>query len=473
MRKIAWKWFTRLLLLALLLVGALIATAFTIGFPRTAAGMAAKTVCSGVFVAGRTEDDVLANDLWPASAVLQLMRVQVLRGPATVRAHLPAGTQRVAAYDRVRGCVLLPVGEEALAQSSPQPLAVPTPAQPLLTQATPPSQWPATINAQQLQATIDAAFAGGQGPAMQNTRAALVVHQGRLLAEAYAPGYNASTRLHGWSMTKTVLGMLAYKRAQEQGFSLDAPVVSFFQSNAPAWVAQWRGDARANIRVADLMYMRDGLSHEEGYQPWSAVTRMLWDSPDIAAFVAQGSAQASAGERWRYLSATTNMLSRVLRESFASDAAYLAYPAQAVFGPIGADSALIETDAAGHWIGSSYLWANARDWARLGLLMLQDGRWGEAQVLPPGWLAYARTPATPEPRGQTYGAQTWLVGKPNSLCGANHGLPADTVAMSGHWGQTVAIIPSKQLVIVRLGWSMNREQWNGCEFVREVAASVG
>jgi CubicO group peptidase (beta-lactamase class C family) len=202
------------------------------------------------------------------------------------------------------------------------------------------------------------------------------------------------------------------------------------------------------------------------------VPRLLWSGPDVAGHAAAAGAEAPAATRWRYSSATANLLARVLRGRFATDAEYWAYAKQALFDPIGAGTAVLETDADGTWIGSSYLWASTADWARLGLLMLQDGRWGERQVLPPGWLARAATPALAHGEGRGYGAQTWLIGHPSEGDCRGQGLPSDTLAMRGHWGQLVAIVPSRQVVAVRLGWTLDAGAFRPCEFVAGVLKAV-
>jgi CubicO group peptidase (beta-lactamase class C family) len=274
-------------------------------------------------------------------------------------------------------------------------------------------------------------------------------------------------------MTKTVNAMLAYKRAAESGLALETPVVdAFAPGRAPAWAAAWRTDTRRDIKVSDLFYMRDGLANVEDYNPWGTVPEMLWGEPDAAAYAAASPTEAAPGTRWRYLSATANILAAVARGRFAGDAEYWAYPARALFGPIGARTAFMETDTAGNWVGSSYLWASVGDWARLGQLLLDDGRWGERQVLPPGFLALAKTPAMPDGAGHGYGAQSWLLGDPVGGGCRGQGLPEDIVAMSGHWGQVLAVVPSRGVVIVRLGWTFRRSQFDACRFIGEVLQAL-
>lgn len=168
------------------------------------------------------------------------------------------------------------------------------------------------------------------------------------------------------------------------------------------------------------------------------------------------------------------------RGRFANDADYWAYPAKALFAPIGATTAVMETDTDGNWVGSSYLWASVADWGRLGQLMLNDGVWGGTQVLPPSWLQRASAKSTSDGDGRGYGAQTWRIGDPQAgRCkdggrdmGKGRGVPADTLAMSGHWGQIVAMVPSREAVIVRMGWTFKRDQFDDCGFVADVLKAL-
>jgi len=139
---------------------------------------------------------------------------------------------------------------------------------------------------------------------------------------------------------------------------------------------------------------------------------------------------------------------------------------------VSVSSVALETDTAGAWVASSYLWASTADWARLGELMLHDGRWAGRQLIPAGWWALAATPAMPSGAGHGYGAQTWLAGQPvGGECAATPGYPRDALSMEGFYGQEVAMIPSKDAVIVRLGWSVNTT-FDNCGFVAAVAGAL-
>ena len=443
------------------------------GIPRNAAGMAAKGVCSAAFVAGRPLPQLMADDVLPASPVLGLISISVDETARSVTARFAGLFTRTAVLLPQRGCVLdaalpaLPVTEAKRIQAKtdepwPQGEA-----------AVPVAQWGPGVDAPALQNIMEQVFVGAGDPIAANARGVAVVHKGRLLALRGAPGFVPGTALHGWSMSKTVTGMLLHKLSVDTQLSLASPVVDAFPSaREPAWVAGWRNDGRKDIKVADLLYMRDGLASTEDYQPWGSVPQMLWGHVNVAAFASAASIEAAPGARWRYLSATANLLAGVARGRFANDADYWAYPTKALFDPIGARSAVLETDSDGNWVGSSYVWASAGDWARLGQLMLSDGRWGNTQVLPAGWLQRAAMPATTQGEGLGYGAVTWRIGDPVAGECKGHGLPPDTLAMIGHWGQIVAMVPSRQAVIVRLGWTFQRKQFNACAFVAQVLKTL-
>lgn len=455
------------LILAVALPVLLVGVLLVLDIPRNAAGMAAKGVCSAAFVAGRPVDGLLAAEVLPASPVLALIDVTVDARDQRVSARFAGMFERQAQWLPMRGCVLDFDSAPARPEQRPPPdLSRPWPQGEA---ALAPDVWGEGVDRAALQRVVQQAFVGAGDPQAANTRAIAVIHAGRPLVLQTAPGFGPGTALHGWSMTKTVLGMLSYKLAHETQLDFATPVVDAVAGDrAPPWVARWRQDARRSITVGDLMYMRDGLASQEQYVPWGSVPRMLWGHRDTAAFAAAVEPEAAPGQRWRYLSQSANLLATVDRARFAGDAPYWAYPRRALFDPIGAHTATLETDAAGNWVGSSYLWASVGDWARLGQLMLQDGRWGEQQVLPPGWWAFAATPATATGDGTGYGAQTWRIADPQAgRCRAS-GLPPDTLAMSGHWGQVVAMVPSRNAVIVRLGWTFRGGQFDSCAFLAQV-----
>ncbi len=408
---------------------------------RVGSGYSAKIVCSNVFLAGREANDVLALDVQaPGHPLLRLMRVSVDRQAGTVSAGLFGVLGRsVAVFRDGLGCASVPDGDIASAQAIEGPTLVPAP--------DPEALWPEGERVEASQEPAIAAIlddAALTGPGM---RAVVVVSKGRIVGERYGEGFSDRTPLLGWSMTKTVNAALVGTVVAAGRMNLDD------RGLLPAWEA----DARAAISVADLMAMSSGLQFNEDYGDVTDVTRMLFLEPDMAAYAADKPLAGEVGKVFSYSSGTALMLSRLWQDAVGDEDKALAWPRLALFDPLGMKSAVLETDEKGTFAGSSYLYATAHDWARFGQFLLQEGAWNGKQVLPAGFVAWMRerTPASP-----VYGkGQLWLEGpgdEDRPGAGVQAGLPADTFWLEGHDGQTVAIVPSGQLVVVRLGLTPSR-----------------
>lgn len=472
----AGTWVKRILLGALALV--LLVIAGAIGFllykqiPQNASGWAAKAVCSGAWVAGRDPDVVFEEDVVGVSVAFKVVAVEIDAANHSVTGRTVGLFPRTATLQGERGCVLdLPPNPKA------EPLEPATDTGATWPQGDLPlaeADWPAGVDAAALNSVVDDAFVGAGDSAAANARGVAVVQDGDLLVLREAPGFENGTPLHGWSMTKTVAGMLAYKLLTENNVGLDTPVVDTFRAGRePAWVADWRTDERASITVRHVLGMTDGLANVEGYSPFSDTVAMLNVEPDMAAFAASAPAEYPPGSRFNYTSQTANILAAISRGQLATDEEYWSYPYKALFDPIGATSATLESDTSGNWVGASYLWADLADWARLGQLGLQDGEWEGTPVLPRGWLELASTQTLPEGEGASYSAQAWLPGDPvGGECRDLPGFPEDMVAMEGHWGQKVAIVPSKKAVLVRLGWTYDSDQFDYCTFWNDTLAAL-
>jgi CubicO group peptidase (beta-lactamase class C family) len=467
------KWVKRILLtlvgLVVVLLAVVVGALLWLNIPSNASGMAAKSVCSAAFVAGRPADaaTLMEQDVVPASPALTLISTEINEAEHTVTSKFLGLFKRQASLVSKRGCVL------------DEP-ADPT-AQPYTPAALDPAEWPegdaATtgVDTTALEKVVDEAFVGSGDPLAANARGVAIVQNGKLLLVRDGKDIEPNDALHGWSMTKTVAAMLAYKKFEEVGLDIETPVVDAFpEGKVPDWVAQWREDERAQITVADLLFMRAGLKMDESYDAWGQVVQMLYGEPNMAAWAADHPSEFAPGTEWEYLSAVSNILAQIVQAHFPDNEQYWNYSNAALFDPIGVQTATLETDTTGTWVGSSYLWASVRDWARLGELMLNDGQWQGQEVLPPGWLDLARTQAMSEGEGAGYGAQSWLPANPvGGECKATGGIPEDTVSMEGHWGQIVAMVPSRDAVIVRLGWTFNgSDAFDGCQFVSDVVQAL-
>ncbi|MGV1756170.1 serine hydrolase [Rhizobium sp. P44RR-XXIV] len=413
---------------------------------RVGDGYAAKIVCSNTFVAKRDPDHVLADDVQaPGNPALKLIRVSVDRDEGVVRARfLGMFAPNYALYRGALGCTAVPDGDLQAARSAVFLNKIKAPKSDAL--------WPDgdTVNlGQDEQGTKLGNIVTNPdlaGPAM---RAIVVVKDGHIVAEAYGDGFSKTTPLIGWSMTKTVNAAII-------GRLMLTGRMSFDDQNL---LAQWSDDARKDIKLSDLLAMESGLAFNESYGSVSDVTRMLYLDPDTTSIVANARQVAAPGERFSYSSGTATLLSRIWMNRLPNLSTAIAYPREALFGPLGMHSAVFEADERGTFVGSSYLYANARDWARFGQFLLQDGVWKGSRLLPEGFVGAMRTPTTAS-EGVYSQVQAWLAGPGGS--NAQFGLPADTFWMTGHDGQTVTIVPSANLVVVRMGltptWADYRPQ---------------
>jgi CubicO group peptidase (beta-lactamase class C family) len=401
---------------------------------RVATGYSAKTVCSNVFIAGRDAGEVLRVDVQaPGHWLLEFVSVStdVSDGSATARL-LGMFAPNVAIHRSGLGCALVPDGDVAKARAV-QLAEVPPP---VLDPSDAP--WPRgervepTSEAQLASVLADPALAG---PAM---RAIVVVKGGAIAAEAYGEGFGPETPLLGWSMTKTVNAALIGRLVLEGKIGLDDAALR------PEWT-----DALKDIKLRDLLGMESGLSFNEDYGDVSDVNRMLFLETDMAGFTAEQPQVAAPGAQFNYSSGTATLLSRIWMDRIGDEVAALAYPRTALFAPLGMHSAVMEADASGTLVGSSYMYATARDWAKFGLFLEQDGLRNGTALLPPGWVAAMDTSnGLPGDYSQM---QSWLTGPHESEGEGDVGLPADTFWLQGHDGQTIAVIPSLDLVVLRLG----------------------
>jgi CubicO group peptidase (beta-lactamase class C family) len=229
------------------------------------------------------------------------------------------------------------------------------------------------------------------------------------------------------------------------------------------------GDGRDKIRIADLLAMSSGLRFNEAYGVVSDVTRMLYLERDAAGFARAQPLLHPPGSVWSYSSGSANILARIVEDAAGSLAA--AYPAEKLFKPLGMTSATMETDEYGTLVGSSYMYATARDWARYGQFLVQDGIWRGQEMLPRGYVAIMATPAAAS--GGEYGqGLVWLWGadalQPGKNPDAAYGIPTDTFWLEGHDGQSMAVIRSRELVIVRLGLTPSSQHYQPDPLVKAI-----
>ena len=264
----------------------------------------------------------------------------------------------------------------------------------------------------------------------------MVVYKGIPVAEAYKPQFNRHTRFLSWSMAKSFTSALAGILVKD----------SLLDISAPLKLKEWQNDERSKITLNNLLQMQSGLKWNEDYGSRSDVNLMLHNEADMAAYAIDKPMEFPAGTHWYYSSGTANIVSWIIRKQFASDTLYYQFVHNRLFNKIGAPDICFEADPSGTLVGSSYLYATARDYARFGQLYLNDGVFNGERILPEGWVKYTTTPAS-DSKG-VYGAFFWL-----NSSGVYPSAPRDMFSCEGHDGQMVFIIPSKEMVIVVLGFS--------------------
>lgn len=306
---------------------------------------------------------------------------------------------------------------------------------------------------EQVQASIDKFFAENDPDKPKNTRGIVVLYKGQLIGERYAEHVDYMTPLLGWSMTKSITSTMAGLMIRD----------GYFQLNDRVPVPEWKGTDKEKITYKNLLQMSSGLEFEENYGGYSDANRMLWLSDTVGTETIPVPLEADPGEKWYYSSGTTNLLMYLMRGYFENDQAYYDYLRQQLFSKIGAPTFIIEPDGSGTLVGSSFGWASARDWARVGQLYLNNGYWDGESVIPESWVQFVQEDA--KDAKDVYGGQFWL-NKPHP------DLPEDTYYMGGFHGQRVIIIPSEELVVVRLGTTYDASILNFDGFVNEVIETI-
>jgi CubicO group peptidase (beta-lactamase class C family) len=307
------------------------------------------------------------------------------------------------------------------------------------------------IDYAKLNAAVANAF-DKKGEKNKRTRSVIVIYKDKIIAEKYTDGFDKNSKILGWSMTKS-LTVTYFGILQKQG-KLDIM--------KPAPIAAWQNDERSKITINDLLHMNSGLEWEEDYGKISDVTKMLFIAEDMTKSQIDKPFVGKPYNTWNYSSGTTNLLSGILRKQFKTHQEYLDFWYSALIDKIGMNSMVVETDMAGNFVGSSYGWATTRDWAKFGLLYLHKGNWNGEQLFDESWEKYVSTP-TNSSNGK-YGAHFWL-----NANGDFPDVPRDFYRCSGYQGQMVAIFPSQDLVIVRMGLS---EEFDFNGFLSGVISSI-
>jgi len=456
-------------LLVLVLVGA--GWYASMGVP-IGTGYAAKYICSSVFISQRDPQITYSEDVAPVNPIAKIIGVEIDQAQKKVVASSFGLFKSTALYREGCGCTLIADTTEAelRKQSFMIPESTPVPQRAIE------ASWPTgegdtplpsagELNMEKLKGTIEAAFAEPDPLKKRMTRAVIVVYGDKIIGEKYAPGFDKNMPLLGWSMSKSVTNALVGILVRQGKLRIREP------APVPEW--QKPGDPRKSITLDQLLRMSSGLKFDETYEPLHDVTDMLYGSYDFAAYAAEKPLEADPDGKWYYSSGTANIVARIVRHAAEKDyPRYYDFLRKELFAKIGMHSAIPEPDPSGTFVGSSYMFATPRDWARFGLLYLQDGVWAGERVLPEGWVKYSTTPTPKAPQGQ-YGAFFWLnagtAGNPSDRLWPN--VPTDAFTARGYQEQYVAVIPSKKLVIARFGATSVRDAWDMNDFIARVTAA--
>ncbi|MEO0549619.1 MAG: serine hydrolase [Pseudomonadota bacterium] len=415
-----------------------------------AAGYKALFTCSATFIADQSKAVIDANELdgiytdyRPVMGALSDPIINERKRAVSVRfdRSLPP---RMAVWRSGMGCSLLPIGAKpdaadwlqtyaGLKPDTSRDISTAIGDNVLLTDN--------TIALERLEAPVSFAFDGSTYGGGNRTSAVIVVHKGEVIAEQYGRGIDADTPQRTWSVAKSLTATVIGAAVQDGLVGLDnTAIIAEFNNGA---------DPRREITLRNVLNMASGL--DSGHRG-SRTDEIYFGGVRIMDMIGPRLIEATPGSRFKYSNYDTLIAMRYLREAIADDPEYHRYPYNAVLTKIGALSTVLETDWDGDFVSSSQVWMTARDMARLGQLYLQEGKWGNQQILHPDWVDFATSPAPAQPsQGDfAYGGSFWLLNK-------SEGVPEGTYAALGNRGQHIVIVPSHDLVLVRRGYDIAGE----------------
>lgn len=399
---------------------------------------AAKDVCSGIFIANRSLESLMENDI--NYSFMKQTSLIVNKEEKSVTASIFGLFPRKAIFREALGCCISnPTNEEELKQEAfKKPIIENIPLDTAI------NDIKHEIDFELLNVAIDSVF-----EKEERTRGVVVLYKNKLIAERYGEGFSQSTPLLGWSMNKSILNaLIGIMKKQNR---LDLTDKNLFKI--------WENDERKNISLNNLMQMSSGLDWNENYGGLSDATKMLYGTNTASSYAINQTLSVKPDSVWIYSSGTSNIISQYLRHKINKDEEYHNFPYQELFMKIGASSFYYEADANGTFVASSFGYATTRDWAKFGLLYLNDGIAHGERILPEGWVKYTSTPA--KASNGKYGAQFWI----------NTDSKINEFMCLGHHGQMISIIPSKELVIVRLGLSIDKP-FDASKFTQNIVHAI-
>jgi CubicO group peptidase (beta-lactamase class C family) len=428
-------------------------------------GFNAKQMCTCFSVSGRNKKDIETSDL--GKFPLNIATNKIDEEDASVTTTIFGFAKQKAIYREGLGCTIVKDINEADLRTQVTVI----PAAPALDRNNIPwpdgdkvnPDLPSAINKIKLDNAITMAFMEPRPHKKQRTRAVVIVYDGQLVAEKYAPGFDQNMKMYGWSIAKSFTAALIGILVKQGKLNL----------MEPAPVPEWSNpnDLRHAITIQNLLQQSSGLSFKEIYTRSSDVTKMLFRNGDMGAYAASRKLVHKPGTVFNYSGGNSNILSRIIRQT-VGEKDYSGFPYKELFYKTGMYNTLFEPDASGTYVGSSYINATARDYARFGLLYYNNGIWNGEQILPENWVQQTASPA-PSNSLKTYGYQFWLNGfdKEHPSKRKYADVPADMFYCDGFGFEMIYIIPSKKLVVVRLGLTLDKS-FDENSFLKNIIDSI-
>jgi CubicO group peptidase (beta-lactamase class C family) len=431
--------------------------------PLIVAGYRALFTCSAHFFAGRPLEDIKKVELVDVEGLGYPDPVIDEQRRLVTASDVSGQITRVAAFRDTMGCTVLP----------PEWRISDVPRLPYVQYAPPPDVGSVPFPAgdrvklgadgldpryRALTPVLDRAFDGRTYGEVEGvvTTAVIMVKGGKIIAERYRPGFGIYAGYRTWSTAKSISAALLAIAAKQGLLDLDAA------ASIPEW--GYPGDPRQAITYKQLLWMSSGL-----FSGGANTYAVYFGGEDVVRAVTSTPLEVAPGTRWKYANNDTLLLIRGLRQRLADDLRYLRFPYDELLHPIGMYHTRMEVDHLGNFVGSSQTYTTARDLARFGILLANDGVWNGKRLLPEGWVKFSTTPAPTMPpvAGQWgYGAQFWLFDQ-------MPGVPPGTFSTAGNKGQFVTVVPGQDLVIVRTGVDPDGKRWQQDRLVAAVVEALG
>jgi CubicO group peptidase (beta-lactamase class C family) len=431
--------------------------------PLIVAGYRALFTCSAHFFAGRPLDDIKKVELVDVEGLGYPDPVIDEKRRLVTATDISGAIVMIAAFRDSMGCTVLPpqwqVGDvprlpNVQYAAAPDVRNKPFPAG---DQVDLPASGIAAGNPA-LAPVLERAFDGksyGEVPGVV-TAAVIVLKNGKIVAERYRPGFGVHSGYRTWSTSKSISAALLAIASSQGVINLDGPL------DIPEW--KYPGDPRQAIMHKHLLWMSSGL-----YSGGANTYSVYFGGQDVISAVTTTALEVAPGTRWKYANNDTLLLLRELRYKLNDDLKYLRYPYDELLHPLGMYHTRMEVDHMGNFVGSSQTYTTARDLARFGLLLANDGVWNGKRLLPEGWIKFSATPAPTKPpvAGQWgYGAQFWILDQ-------MPGVPPGTFSTIGNKGQFVTVVPGHDLVIVRTGVDPDGKRWAHDRLVADIVKALG